>query len=49
MDAMGKKKKTLERILAQKSQDAWPPRRKGKIIFNPKRLGIHRTTNEKYI
>ena len=39
MDAMEKKKKTLERILAQKLEDAWSPRLKGKRMFNPKRLG----------
>ena len=39
MDAMEKKKKTLETILAQKLQDAWSPRLKGKRIFNPKRVG----------
>ena len=38
MDAMEKKKKTLERILAQKLEDAWSPRLKGKRMFNPKRL-----------
>ena len=44
---MEKKKKTLETILAQKLQDAWSPRLKGKRMFNPKR--VHRTTNENYI
>ena len=37
MDAMEKKKKTLERILAQKLQDAWSPSLKGKRMFNPQR------------
>ena len=48
---MEKKKKTLERILAQKLEDALSPRLKGKRMFNPKRLKLseHRTINENYI
>ena len=49
MDAMEKKKKTLERILAQKLQDACSPRLKGKGIFNPKRLGLFEVRQMKII
>ena len=40
MDAMEKKKKTLEKILAQKSQDTCSPRLKGKKIFKPEIHGL---------